>query len=380
MFGKSLRLMRIFGFEIKVDFSWLILGLLITWSLGRGLFPGRYQGLSVSTYWVMGAAGAIGLFFSIVFHELWHSLVARRFGLSMKGITLFIFGGVAEMTDEPANPRVEFFMAVAGPLSSIVLGLALLGFDLMAGEMLSRPIRGVVNYLGLLNLVLAGFNLVPAFPLDGGRVLRSILWAVKGNLRWATRVASSIGAGFGLLLIALGTLNFLRGNVIGGLWFFLIGMFLRSASQNSYRQVVVRRALEGEPVRRFMVSDPVTVGPDLTVEELVDNYVYKHHFKMYPVIENGRLAGCVSLGQVKQIPREEWGRHKVREIAADCSSGNTIGPEEDALKALALMNRTNSTRLMVTQDGKLLGIVTLRDLMSFLSLKIDLEGDGEKTE
>jgi len=142
----------------------------------------------------------------------------------------------------------------------------------------------------------------------------------------------------------------------------------------------VRRALGGEPVRRFMVTQPVTVGPDLTVEELVDNYVYKHHFKMYPVVENGRLAGCVSLGQVKRIPREEWVRHKVREIAADCSTENAIGPEEDALKALALMNRTNSSRLMVTHDGKLPGIVTLRDLMSFLSLKIDLEGDGEKAK
>ncbi len=380
MFGKGIRLFRLFGFEIKVDSSWLILGLLITWSLGRGLFPGRYPGLPVSTYWIMGAAGAVGLFFSIVFHELWHSLVARRFGLSMKGITLFIFGGVSEMTDEPASPRAEFFMAVAGPLSSIILGLALLGFDLLAGAGLPRPVAGVVSYLGLLNLALAGFNLVPAFPLDGGRVLRSILWAAKDNFRWATSVASSVGAGFGLLLVFLGVLSFLLGNVVGGLWLFLIGLFVRQASQSSYRQVVMRRALEGEPVRRFMVTQPVTVGPGLTVEELVENYVYKHHFKMYPVVENGRLAGCVSLAGVKRIPREEWGRHTVREIAADCSVENVIGPEEDALRALALMSRTNSTRLMVTQDGRLLGIVTLRDLMSFLALKIDLEGEGEKAK
>lgn len=374
MFGKGVRLFTLFGFEIKVDSSWLILGLLITWSLGRGLFPGRYPGLSVPTYWIMGAAGAIGLFISIVFHELWHSLVARRFGLAMKGITLFIFGGVSEMTDEPASPRAEFFMAVAGPLSSVVLGLALLGFDLLAGKGLSRPVGGVVSYLGLLNLVLAGFNLVPAFPLDGGRVLRSILWAAKNNLRWATSVASSVGAGFGLLLVFLGVLSFLLGNVIGGLWLFLIGLFVRQASQASYRQVVVRRALEGEPVRRFMVTKPVTVGPDLTIADLVENYIYKHHFKMYPVVENGLLAGCVSLGQVKRIPRDEWSRHTVREIAADCSARNAIGPDEDAIRALALMSQTNSSRLLVTEEGRLLGIVTLRDLMSFLSLRIDLEG------
>ncbi len=373
MFGRGIRLFRLFGFEVKVDLSWLVLAFLITWSLARGLFPNYYKNFAPSTYWIMGAAGAVGLFVSIVFHELWHSLVARRFGLPMKGITLFIFGGVSEMTDEPANAKVEFFMAVAGPLSSVVLGGILLGVTALARGTFSLPTRAVLAYLGVLNLILAGFNLIPAFPLDGGRVLRSVLWGAKGNLRWATRVASRVGSIFGFLLIAVGVFEFFVGNFVGGIWMFLIGLFLRNAAQASYQQVVVRRALEGEHVRRFMVPDPVTVSPDATVDDLVENYIYKHHFKMYPVEDHGELVGCVNVNQVKEIPRGERERHAVREIARACSPDNTIGPDDDAMNALARMSRTNSTRLMVTDHGRLLGMITLKDLMSFLSLKIDLE-------
>ncbi len=375
MFGRSITLVKLFGFEVKIDFSWLILGLLITWTLAKGLFPNSYKGLSSATYWVMGAAGAVGLLFSIVFHELWHSLIARRFGLPMKGITLFIFGGVAEMTDEPPSPRAEFFMAVAGPLSSIVLGAALVAIAFLGdGLGLSRPVKGVVNYLGFLNLILAGFNLLPAFPLDGGRVLRSILWGWKDNVRWATQIASKIGSGFGIALILVGVVEFIFGNVIGGVWMFLIGLFLRGASQSAYKQLVIRRALEGEKVRRFMVENPVTVSPDISVEELVDNYIFKHHFKMYPVVEGDRLLGCITLAQVKEIPKAEWGSRRVRELALGCSKENTVSADEDALKALSVMSKTNASRLMVVEGDRLVGVIALKDMMRFLSLKVDLEG------
>ncbi len=375
MFGRTITLVKLFGFEVKIDFSWLILGLLITWTLAQGLFPNSYKGLPSVTYWVMGAAGAVGLLFSIVFHELWHSLIARRFGIPMKGITLFIFGGVAEMTEEPPSPRAEFFMAVAGPLSSIFLGAALLAIGFLGdGLGLSRPVRGVINYLGFLNLVLAGFNFLPAFPLDGGRVLRSVLWGWKDNMRWATQIASKIGSGFGIALLAVGAIEFIFGNVIGGVWMFLIGLFLRGASQTAYKQLVIRRALEGEKVRKFMVENPVTVAPNITVEELVDNYIFKYHFKMYPVVEDGRLIGCITLGQVKGIPKTEWGSRRVGEMALGCSKENTISADEDALKALAVMNRTNASRLMVVDGERLVGVIALKDMMRFLSLKVDLEG------
>ncbi|HMA53566.1 MAG TPA: site-2 protease family protein, partial [Acidobacteriota bacterium] len=285
MFGKPVTLFRIFGFEVKVDWSWLILGALIVWSLATGLFPVWYKGLEKADYWVMGVAGALGLFLSIVFHELWHSLIARRFGLNMRGITLFLFGGVSEMADEPPSPKAEFFLAVAGPISSVVLAAVFFAVSyLLIGPGPATPVTGVLNYLGYLNLILAAFNLIPAFPLDGGRVLRAILWGSWNDLRRATRVASSVGAGLGAGLMFFGVLQFFMGRSVGGIWTFIIGMFVRSAARSSYQQLVFRDALSGVPVKKFMVADAVTVKPGTTVEKLVDDYIYKYHFKMYPVV------------------------------------------------------------------------------------------------
>jgi len=374
MFGKSITLFKLFGFEVKIDISWLVIALLITWTLAKGSFPHYYQGFTTSTYWIMGILGALGLFIAIIFHELSHSLIARKFGIPMKGITLFIFGGVAEMSEEPPSPKAEFFMAIAGPISSIILGLGLFGIRLLGeGIGWSKPVLGVISYLALINLILAGFNLLPAFPLDGGRVLRSILWGMKDNIRWATRIASSIGSAFGIALILFGALSVFMGNLIGGVWWVLIGMFMRGASQMSYQQLVVRRSLEGEKVRRFMVSDPVTVSPSISVDDLIEDYIYKYHFKMFPVVEDGKLLGCVTINQVKEIPREERHKHIIRSLAKSCTEENTVGPDEDAMKALAIMNKAKSSRLMVVEGDRLLGVIALKDMLEFLALKVDLE-------
>jgi Zn-dependent protease len=375
MFGKSIRLFSLFGFEVKVDASWAIIAFLVTWSLAEGFFPMRVRGLAGSTYWWMGVAGAIGLFLSIVFHELCHSLVARRFGLAMRGITLFIFGGVAEMAGEPPSPKAEFLMALAGPLASIALAAGCYGAFVSAAGAWPVPITEVLYYLAFINGLLAAFNLIPAFPLDGGRLLRAALWSWKHNIRWSTRIASAIGSGFGVFLIVLGIYAAaFRGNFIGGMWWFLIGLFLRNASQASYQQLLVRRALEGEQVRRFMRPDPVTVPSYISLRELVEDYIYRYHYKMFPVVRESRLVGCVTTDEVKNFPRDEWDRHSVQEVATGCSKGNTVSPDTDAVQALATMNRTGNTRLMVIEDGRLVGIVSLKDLLAFLSLKIDLEG------
>ena len=375
MFGKSVSLIKLFGFEVKLDLSWLILALLITWTLAQGVFPFYYKDFSTSTYWLMGVGGAIGLLISIVFHELWHSLIARRFGLPMKGITLFVFGGVAEMSEEPPSPKAEFFMAVAGPISSIVLAGVLFGvWFVLDGTGFSPPVLGVINYLAIINLILAGFNLLPAFPLDGGRVLRSILWAVKDNLKWATQIASKIGSGFGIALMLFGVFSFILGNIIGGVWMFVIGLFLRGASQSSYQQLLIRRSLEGEPVKKFMKSDPVTVPPSLSLDDLVEDYIYKHHYKLYPVTKGDKLEGCVTINQIKEIPKEERGQHTVGEIAQGCSDVNTISPDEDTVNALSIMRKNNTSRLMVVDNGKLVGVIALKDIMEMLSMKMDLEG------
>jgi len=375
MFGKRITLFKLLGFEVKIDVSWLIIAVLITWSLARAVFPSYFQGLSGTTYVLMGVVGALGLFSSIVVHEFSHSLIARRFGLSMKGITLFIFGGVAEMEKEPPTAKAEFFMAIAGPLASVILGGILYGITVLGARSgWPNPVIGVLSYLWSINLVLAAFNLLPAFPLDGGRVLRSALWGFTGRLAWATRIASLIGSGFGFLLIAMGVVTIVRGDFVGGIWWFLIGMFVRNAAQASYRQLVTRRLLEGEPVRRFMERNPVTVPYHISVEQLVEDYVYKHHFKMYPVVQEEKLVGCVTTRDVKMIPREEWDQHTVKEVSTACSPENTIASDADATDALALMSRTGNSRLMVVDGERLVGIIALKDLLEFLSLKMDLEG------
>lgn len=379
MFGRKIPLFTLFGFKVSIDISWFILAILITWSLADGLFPHYFEGFSRATYWWMGAAGALGLFISIVFHEFFHSIVARAFGLPMQGITLFIFGGVSELREEPHSPGSEFLVSFVGPLSSVALaGILFLVNNAGMSAGWPMPVNDVLLYLAWLNIILACFNMVPAFPLDGGRILRSILWATKKNLRWATRIASAFGEAFGIFLIILGVISFISGNFIGGLWYFLIGMFIRSSSQNSYRQLLIRNALSGETIKHFMKTEPVTVPPSATVADLVENYFYKYHYKMFPVSDNGRVEGCVSTREVKNLPKEQWQQCTVREIETACTNKNTISPDTDAVMALSLMNSTGNSRLMVVEGDTLRGIITLKDMLKFLSFKIDLEENDDK--
>jgi Zn-dependent protease/predicted transcriptional regulator len=375
MFKNSITLFSIFGFKIRIDPSWIIIAVLITWSLSVGFFPHYHKGLSTQTYWLMGALGALGLFASILFHELSHSLVARHYGLDIGGITLFLFGGVSEMTTEPESPKVEFLMALAGPMSSLVLGSALYGvFVWGQGLDWPGPAMAVVMYLGLINWILAAFNLLPAFPLDGGRVLRSALWRFKGDLRWATSIASKFGSFFGILLIILGIMNLLTGNPIGGVWFVIIGIFLRSSAQMSYQQLLVKNALEGRTVDEFMSSNTIAVSPDATIQELIEDYVYRHHFKMFPIVRNNKeLLGCVQTKSIKDIPREQWSSRRVGDIFHSCSDENTVSPGTDVAEALNLMRSSGNSRLMVVDSGRLKGIIALKDIAGFLNVRREFE-------
>ena len=374
MFGKRITLFRLLGFEVRFDWSWIIIAVLVTWTLAQGLFPFYFRGLSNAMHWWMGVAGAAGLFLSIIIHELGHAITARRFGINMRGITLFIFGGVAEMEGEPRSPKSEFSMAIAGPITSLILAVVFYLFTRLAVAASGPvPIIGVLGYLAWINLVLAVFNLVPAFPLDGGRVLRSMLWAWKDNLRWATRVSAAIGSGFGVLLMIWGIFSFIYGNFIGGMWWFLIGIFIRGASQMSYQQLLLRQSLEGEPVRRFMNPNPVAVPPSISLRQLVQDYIYKYHFKTFPVVEDGNLKGCVNLDQIKQVPPEEWDRRTVESLASSCPPESSISPDADAVNALSTMSRNNLGRLMVVDHGHLVGMIALKDLLDLFRLKLELE-------
>lgn len=370
MFGKKIRLFKVFGFEVGIDPSWTILAILIAWSLSAGLFPAQIAGLSIKMYWVMGVVGMLGLFASIILHEIAHSIVARKQGMTIQGITLFVFGGVSEMADDSPGPWAEFTMAVAGPITSIMLSAV---FYLVAIFMkLPGPIVGIFWYLSMINAILAFFNLLPAFPLDGGRIVRSALWGWKKDLHWATRIASRIGVGFGFLIIFLGVLQFFTGNFLGGLWWFLIGMFLRNSAQSAYEQLILRETLQGEPVERFMTTDPVTVKPSISVDDLIKDYVYKYHYKMFPIVEeSGQLVGCVTTRQVDKVPRQEWDKKHVADISLPCSAENVVSPKTDAMQALSLMERTGTSRLLVATGNRLVGILALKDMVKFLSMRLE---------
>lgn len=347
----------------------------MSWSLAAGFFPAQYDGLSTTTYWVMGIVGALGLFASVVLHELGHALVARRYDLPIRRIVLFIFGGVAQMEHEPKSPRAEFLVAIGGPIVSLVLGLFFLGSQsaFATGNSTSAAV-GVLAYLGVINLVVVGFNLVPAFPLDGGRMLRSAVWAWKGDLAKATKITSTIGSGFAFVLVGLGVLSILAGNFVGGLWWGLLGLFLHGAARMSYQNLMVRRALEGEPLSRFMSRSPVTVSPSTNVSDFVEDYVYQHHYKLYPVVEDDELVGCVTVKDVKDVPREDRDARKVADVMSSCDQGNTIESDQDAMEALTAMHRNQSSRMIVVDDeNRLVGVLALKDLMRFLAIKTDLE-------
>jgi Zn-dependent protease/predicted transcriptional regulator len=374
MFGRSIPLFRLAGFQVGIDWSWSIMAVLITWTLSVNVFPYYYPGLAPATYWSMGLMAALGLFASIILHELAHSLVARRYNVPIRGITLFIFGGVAEMEREPDRPGAEFAIAIAGPIASFLVGLAcwlLVQAAATVGAGLS--VAAVLAYLASINVILAVFNLVPAFPLDGGRMLRAALWAWKGSLRWATRIASWIGGGFGVMLVVLGGWRVVVGDFVGGMWFALIGVFVYAAAQASYQHVVMREELRGIPVRRIMTPDPIVVSPGISIAQLIEDYIYRYHHKMFPVVEDGRLIGCVSMNDIKAMPRKQWAATAVSEIIRPCSAATAIAPDADAMEVLSTMHRTQNSRFLVMEGERLVGVVTLKDMLEFLSLKLELE-------
>lgn len=376
-FKQRFVLFELLGIKVQIDPSWVVIAILITWSLATGLFPDYYAGFAPVALWTMAAVAMVGFFASLIVHEYAHALVARRDGTAIRGITLFVFGGVAELEDEPASAGGELRMAIAGPIASVVLS-AMFYLAGSAGERIGwpEPALGVLYYLAAINFVLAAFNLLPAFPLDGGRVLRALLWQWRGDLRWATRIAANLGNGFGLALILLGLLAVIFENALAGIWWVLIGFFVRKAATASYMQVLATRAFQGMPIARFMSRSPVTVAPGISISELVERYIYGQRHDFFPVLAGDRLLGLVGIADVKHVPRAAWPTTLVHEIMAPATAENSVAPDTDAIRVLALMRRTGNSRLLVIEDGRLLGVVTLKDLLEFFGLKLDLDDAG----
>ncbi len=370
---KGIHLFSPFGFEVTLDFSWFLLAFLVAWTLAVGYFPFTFSGLSKLTYWLMGIAGAVGLFFSIIFHELCHSLVGRRYGLPITGIQLFIFGGVAQMSQEPPNAKTEFLTAVAGPISSFVLGyIFYLLYHLGLTFHWPAAVNGVLHYLSFINILLAIFNLLPGFPLDGGRIFRSILWGWKNDFKWATRIASIWGQGMGYVLIIFGIFLFLRGAFISGVWMFLIGFFLKNSAQSSYQYFLIQEVFHNDKIRNYTKTNSVTVSSHTSLQSLVDDYFHKHYYKMYPVVDNENLVGYVSLDEIKGHERDNWQRVTVKDIMQPCTPDILIDVNKSVIQALQQMTTEKQARLIVTENEKLYGIISMRDLTHIIAMKMEI--------
>jgi len=367
------RLFRIAGIPVRVDLSWFIVFILVAWTLADGYFT-QVDNLSIGTRWVMGIISALFLFISVLLHELSHSLVGIHEKLPIRSITLFIFGGVADIGEEPQTPAVELKMALAGPAVSLILAILFFGVFVF-GNMVRLPasILAVLNYLWIINLTLLIFNMVPGFPLDGGRVLRALLW-FSTSLRKATRISAMIGSGFGIFLIGAGILLLVAGRgFVGGFWLLIIGFFLRNAADQSYKSVLFKEALEGIPVSQIMTENPITVDADFTIHQLVEEFFYRKRFHSFPVLDNGVPVGFVYIGEVKNIPREKWHDVRIRDVMDTGIMNLALSPDDDAVKALNAMLRSDKGRIPIIRNGDLVGLVSRQDIINYLNIRIDLE-------
>lgn len=387
---RGARIGRLAGTEIALDWSLLLIFALITLGLASGLLPRWHPDWSPLLTWSLAIAAAALLIVSVLLHELSHALMARAQGISVPRITLFVFGGVAQMAREPDSPRAEFAIAIVGPLASLAIGVlaTLAGSWLAAGSVdgsatatldaLRRvgPLATLLLWLGPVNLMLGTFNLVPGFPLDGGRVLRALLWWRTGDLERATRWASNAGRGFGWLLIGTGLAMILGLRVpvfgtglINGMWIALIGWFLSNAAVASYRQLTIRQALHGVPVAELMRSRFDAIEPQLDLQRLVREHLMQSDQRAFPVMVEGRLLGLVCLDDVRRVQADHWPDTTVSEVMTQLDDLWTVGPEHDALEALEKLARREVDQVPVLDDQRrLLGMVRRQDVMRWLSL------------
>jgi Zn-dependent protease/CBS domain-containing protein len=361
----SIRLGSIRGIEIGVNWSWLVVFALIVWTLATGIFPDQNPGLSDVAYALMAVVAAVTFFASLLAHELGHAFQARREGMEIDGITLWLFGGVARFKGQFPSAGGEFRIAVAGPLVSLAIGLACV---LVARVALPTEVDGVLSWLGYINLVLLVFNLLPALPLDGGRVLRSALWHAKGDFAWATRVAAGIGRGFGYLMIAGGVFLFIFEGAFSGAWLAFIGWFLLAAAGAEQRSLAARQALAGLRVRDVMARDPVAVPPDLTLGRFMDEVVWARRYTTYPVVEGGRPIGLLPFRRVAEVPRAEWDTQTVRECMIPLEQVPTLRPDEPLFDALGTLSEASVGRGLVLDGDRLLGLLSITDLARALEV------------
>jgi Zn-dependent protease/CBS domain-containing protein len=382
------RIGRIFGINIDIDWSWVLIFILVSWNLSMA-FSTSHREWGTSLQWTLAIAAALIFFSSVLAHEIAHSLMARYRGVPVKSITLFLFGGVSNIQREPPSPMAEFLITIVGPLTSFIIGIlflllgtlttpgrAVLVMDPSAALAQFSPLTTLLLWLGSVNILIGFFNLIPGFPLDGGRVLRSILWAITGNLRRATRIASYVGQGIAWMMILAGIAMFFGMRVplfgigfINGIWLVFIGWFLNSAAVQSYRQIVVQDILEDVEVSRLMRALPATITPDIRVDTLVNEHFLGSGNDAFPVISGDEIIGMATLDDTRKLPREEWQSKSVADIMTPFAQLSVLAPHDDASEALNLLRSSDVKQLLVMRGHELLGILDQRDIVRWLQVQ-----------
>jgi Zn-dependent protease len=373
----SLRIGQIAGIDIYINVSWIIILVFLTWSLAVSWFPAIYPGWSVATYWITSLIAAILLFVSVLLHELAHSVVARARGLPVHNITLFIFGGVSNIEQEPTSAGVEFQMAVVGPVVSILIGIVCF-LLLLPIRGLDSPVAGILGYLAITNVSLGIFNLIPGFPLDGGRVLRSIIWKITGSLRKATRAATIVGEIIAYLFILAGIWLFFTGDLIGGIWIGFIGWFLLSSARAANSQVMLQSMFRGVKVSQVMNPVPVTVPANISLQKLVDEYFLPLGLRSALVTQSDELAGLITLGDIRHVPREQWEQTPVGFVMIPRDRLHVVYPQQNLNEVMPLMAGLDVNQLPVVQDGRIVGVLSRDSIMRYLEIRRNLGLDAKQ--
>lgn len=364
----SFRLGKIAGFEISLHVSWFLVLVLLTWSLATGWFATGYPGWLPITYWVTSALASLLLFCSVLAHELAHSLVARARGLSVKNITLFIFGGVSTIEGEPTHPGIEFQMAFVGPLASLLIGGLALGLFWIIGKSTS-PLAAILGYLAVTNLLLGLFNLLPGFPLDGGRVLRAIVWKISGSALKATRVAAFVGQLIAYLLIFGGIWLIIRGDFFDGIWFGFIGWFLLSGSQSANTQATLEAMFKGMTVGEIMNTRPAVVPANISLQKLVDDLLLPNGWRGAFVLQGDQLAGLITLSDIRHFPQETWVQTPVGFAMKSLETIHTVSPEQSVNEVLPLMVVQDINQVPVVTHGQLVGTLSREDILRLVEIR-----------
>ena len=373
MFTSGFKLFRVLGIPIYINYTWFIVFSLVVYTLAVSYFPYLGPYYEPAVRWIMAFIAAIILFSSILLHELSHSYVAQKQGIRIKSITLFVFGGIAQMAGESRSPSGEMKIAAAGPaLSLFISGIFWTIVFVFKRDMATSPVLAIAYFLAYTNMILAVFNLIPGFPLDGGRMLRAFIWKRTNNLNKATLITSRIGKGFAILLIIGGLWDILQGVFISGLWLIFVGMFLQQAADQGYRQTLLNRTLSSVKIRDIMVSPVIVVNIEMTLDHIVNDFFFRYRYNSFPVVSGDTIAGIISFHDIKVVEKEKWPYTVVQDIMHKEITAFTISPESGALEALDKMIDTHRGRLVVIEDGRIAGIISQRDIMQMLKMKADL--------